>query len=426
MSYSPTKRKKLKLKNLNPFNFKTINTVSKINWMRHLIPQEEVNQSLTNLLVEKEKELPFVLHLFEDKKLIMKFASSIPKNNQCISLKKQLKPELLFHKSVLDKIYKLRDIFVYFDQDRSRTLDITELCAMFNSNNIPITKDELIYLFTHPGEKKRKSWQYKITFLDFVEFCLDEQCQEKYRALVTKIKQRTKNRFYIPLTLEQTLEYISNQTKIQACYKRIHNGIKKIEHDKKSKKHLSTRTFKNDLLYKFGIGRGVNSGKVCKAFHDIIDMNNNKLNQIEKEIQKYSFQETKDNNNNNNSIETRDKESTICQTSDSLLRIKLSNQTFCKKRRVIQNSLRIPTFKSSLPSLSLTSRRVEDNIKTFWLGRNEKQHSMIGNYNEYNKGHVTNKTGSFFNYIRNAPNNYKSYNVIKNSLIRKYKKNLEN
>ena len=115
MSYSPTKRKKLKLRNLNPFNFKTINTVSKINWMRHLIPQEEVNQSLTNLLVEKEKELPFVLHLFEDKKLIMKFASSIPKNNQCISLKKQLKPELLFHKSVLDKIYKLRDIFVYFD-----------------------------------------------------------------------------------------------------------------------------------------------------------------------------------------------------------------------------------------------------------------------------------------------------------------------
>lgn len=424
MSYSPTKRQKHKLKNLKHVNFKTLNTISTINWMRHLIPQQEVNQSLTNLLIEKEKEFPFVLRLFEDKKLIMKFANSIPKNNQCSSTKKQLKPKLLFHKSVLDKIYKLRDIFVYFDQDRSRTLEITELCAMFNSNNIPITKDELIDLFTYPGETKRKSWQYKITFLDFVKFCLDEKCQEKYRLLMTKIKQRTQNRFYIPLTLEQTLEYISNEIKIHHCYQKIHKGIKKIEQYKKSKKHLSTKTFKNDLLYKVGIGRGVISGKVCKAFHDILEINSNKLNQMEKEIQKYSFQETKD-KYQNISIDTRDKESTICQTSDSLHRIGLSNQTFCKKRRVIQNCLRIPTYESPLPSLSMTSRGREDNIRTLSLGVNDKTNSMICNYNEYNKGNLSNRNGSFFNYIRNAPNYHKSYNVIRTSLIRKYKQNNE-
>ena len=60
---------------------------------------------------------------------------------------KKLEPigtEFLFQKKTLEKIYKMRDIFLQFDEDRSRTLEITELFTMFNSNEIPVTKNELI------------------------------------------------------------------------------------------------------------------------------------------------------------------------------------------------------------------------------------------------------------------------------------------
>ena len=172
MSYTPNIRTNNIIKNLKFEQTKKINTSSTINWMRHLIPQQEINQSLTDLLIEKEKDLPNVLRLFEDKKNISDFVNSSPQTIESNPLKKKIKPEYLFSPLVLEKIYKLRDIFLHFDKDRSRTLEISELCAMFNSNNIPITKNELIDLFTLQGEQKRKSWQYKLTFLDFVKFCL--------------------------------------------------------------------------------------------------------------------------------------------------------------------------------------------------------------------------------------------------------------
>ena len=87
--------------------------------------------------------------------------------------KKKLKPEFLFQKKTLEKIYKMRDIFLQFDEDKSRTLEITELFTMFNSNEIPVTKNELIELFTQKNEKKKKIWEYKLTFLDFVKFSLN-------------------------------------------------------------------------------------------------------------------------------------------------------------------------------------------------------------------------------------------------------------
>ena len=273
-----------------------------INWMRHLLPQTEINQSLTDLLIQKEQDLPFVLRLLEDKHLFTNFAKTSSRNNNTNinnsnlnsnTCTRKLKPEHLFHASILEKIYQLRDIFLHFDKDRSRTLEISELCSMFNSNKIPITKNELIDLFTHPGEQRRKSWQYKVTFLDFVEFCLNEQCQHKYRLLMTKIKNRTKNHIYIPMSLQQTLEYIYNETKIQSCFNKIQKGIKKIEQVKRNERKLTTKSSlssnKRGLLYKIGFGRGVNSGMVCKAFHDIIEINGNKLMQVEKEIQVNKF-----------------------------------------------------------------------------------------------------------------------------------------
>ena len=161
-----------------------------LKWMRHLLPSSAVSNSLTDMLIEKEKNKPFLLRLLEDKKLISSIAKQQNSNHSFMQHTKQLKPELLFQKSTLEKIYQLRDIFLEFDEDRSRTLEISELFTMFNSNGIPVTKDELIDLFTWKTDEKKQIWEYKLTFLDFVEFSFSDVCEVKFRELMKNIKKR--------------------------------------------------------------------------------------------------------------------------------------------------------------------------------------------------------------------------------------------
>ena len=396
-----------------------------IKWMRHLLPQSEINQSLTDLLIQKEQDLPFVLQLLEDKILFTNFAKTSSQtdshNNSNNDLhsnkvgKRKLRPEHLFHASILEKIYQLRDIFLHFDKDRSRTLEISELCSMFNSNKIPITQDELIDLFTHPGEKRRQSWQYKVTFLDFVEFCLNEQCQHKYRLLMTKIKNRTKNRVYIPMSLQQTLEYIYNETKIQSCMNKIQKGIKKIEQVKRSERKLTTKSFpKRNLLYKIGFGRGINSGMVCKAFHDIVEINGNKLTQVEKEIKVNKFLTAKDNDN------------TKCHTRtvDRATNRSSSNQLHIKTKKIFSHQINAkPTYDKTLPSVSATPRVTEERSpKIIDIGRNN---SFFGNWNKTNQFKTDSTNVTSYNVTTNPTSRTNSYYMSRNSLICKFRKNLK-
>ena len=114
-----------------------------LKWMRHLLPSNALSTTLTDMLVEKEKDQPFLLRILEDKNIIQSIVREGGKLSY-LQNNKKLKPEFLFQKKTLEKIYKMRDIFLQCDEDRSRTLEITELFTMFNSNEIPVTKNELI------------------------------------------------------------------------------------------------------------------------------------------------------------------------------------------------------------------------------------------------------------------------------------------
>ena len=74
-----------------------------------------------------------------------------------------------------------------------------------------------------------KIWEYKLTFLDFVNFSLSEECEAKYRLLMKKVKQRTNSDIYLPMTLKQTLEHIFNKGKIKLNIAKINKGINKLE-----------------------------------------------------------------------------------------------------------------------------------------------------------------------------------------------------
>ena len=255
-----------------------------VKWMRHLLPSNFLSSTLTDMLIEKEKKHPFLLRLFEEDNNALKSIINQQGTLPYLNNKKKLKPELLFQKETLEKIYKMMDIFLQFDEDRSRTLEITELHTMFNTNGIPVTKDELVEIFTKKGEKKKKIWEYKLSFLDFVEFSLSNECDSKFRQLMKKIKERVSSDTYLPMTFPQSLEYIFNKGKIKSNISKISNGIKKIDTLGKRKSLFNGIQPRYSFLRKVGIGKNINVNMICKCFSNVIDISKEKLKTIEKSM----------------------------------------------------------------------------------------------------------------------------------------------
>ena len=255
-----------------------------VKWMRHLLPSNFLSSTLTDMLIEKEKKHPFLLRLFEEDNNALKSIINQQGTLPYLNNKKKLKPELLFQKETLEKIYKMMDIFLQFDEDRSRTLEITELHTMFNTNGIPVTKDELVEIFTKKGEKKKKIWEYKLSFLDFVEFSLSNECNSKFRQLMKKIKERVSSDTYLPMTFPQSLEYIFNKGKIKSNISKISNGIKKIDTLGKRKSLYNGMQPRYSFLRKVGIGKNINVNMICKCFSNVIDISKEKLKTIEKSM----------------------------------------------------------------------------------------------------------------------------------------------
>ena len=255
-----------------------------VKWMRHLLPSNFLSSTLTDMLIEKEKKHPFLLRLFEEDNNALKSIINQQGTLPYLNNKKKLKPELLFQKETLEKIYKMMDIFLQFDEDRSRTLEITEMHTMFNTNGIPVTKDELVEIFTKKGEKKKKIWEYKLSFLDFVEFSLSNECDSKFRQLMKKIKERVSSDTYLPMTFPQSLEYIFNKGKIKSNISKISNGIKKIDTLGKRKSLYNGIQPRYSFLRKVGIGKNINVNMICKCFSNVIDISKEKLKTIEKSM----------------------------------------------------------------------------------------------------------------------------------------------
>ena len=93
--------------------------------------------------------------------------------------------DLLYQKGSIEKIKKIRDLFIEFDTNKTHTLDQREIYLMFNINKIPIKYDEVKELF---GFNRRNKY---IKFYDFIKLTLNKNFAEKFKILIkSKVKQR--------------------------------------------------------------------------------------------------------------------------------------------------------------------------------------------------------------------------------------------
>ena len=146
--------------------------VNEINFYRRIKPRDYISEGLTYLLLEKELLTNPIQNCAD---------LNSNKQKYTFSPEHKFNPKLFFPKTHLDKIYKIRDLFLSFDADQSRTLDMDELYEMFNINDIPISYTQLSNMFNN---KKT------LTFLDLVNFILKDSENDNFRKVMREMKRK--------------------------------------------------------------------------------------------------------------------------------------------------------------------------------------------------------------------------------------------
>jgi hypothetical protein len=112
--------------------------------------------------------------------------------------------DLLYQKDSIEKIKKIRDLFIEFDTNKTHTLDQREIYLMFNINKIPITYDEVKELF---GFNRRNKY---IKFYDFIKLILSKNFAEKFKIFIkSKVKQRLNDGETCPNDLGEMITHLS-------------------------------------------------------------------------------------------------------------------------------------------------------------------------------------------------------------------------
>ena len=256
--------KKAKLFNINTFNF----------YRRHVKPKD-LDKTFIELIENEEKKIDMEKKLEEikknDKEKIANHnnESRNDNNNEIKNSKstKHVNLELIYPKISIERIKKIRDLFLEFDEDKSRTFDQNELYLMFNMNKIPITFDEVNYLFGFTNSKKG------LTFNEFIQLTVSQYFSNKFKKLIMgKIRHRTKEGDICPNDFNDMLSHLCEFTKLSRdLKKRAKEGQKKVISENEKKKTLMPSNRKSILRVSLAteILRNLSEKKTKESIYDL-------------------------------------------------------------------------------------------------------------------------------------------------------------
>ena len=220
--------KKLRLIHKKPSRiFQDCNT---INWFRQKFSDKMIEKSIYSLLPEVEKPVIPENESEEDKRhreMIM-FLNSLkgPKGRE-----KYLKinPKYFYNSKTFQTILKLKKIFLEFDEDGNRRMEIDEMYKMFNENHISVNFNDLADLFFN-GRKFRKEDIMKLylNFYQFLKFALNKDAD--YRKFMRNIKKKTgKKGEYLPMNFNATLDYFIFKGKERSSKEIIKKALEEMD-----------------------------------------------------------------------------------------------------------------------------------------------------------------------------------------------------
>ena len=158
-----------------------------------------------------------------------------------------INPKYFFSKDVYESILKLKEIFLQFDEDGSRKMEIDEMALMFKTNHINVTEDDLCSLF-FKGKKYRKEDINKLylDFFQFMNFALSKSSDQDFRIFMRKVKEK--------ILKEKELERIEEEKRKNSMEKQEEVVIDDLFVDEKKEPVFLPMNF--NLLLDYFINKG--------------------------------------------------------------------------------------------------------------------------------------------------------------------------
>lgn len=158
-------------------------------WLRKRVGPKVMYKCMSSLIPNNSEDCTAVSQDAATKKLTKpKFYDFYNELNTKSEL--HINPKYLFTEPTLKKIIKLRNIFLEFDEDGSKMLELHELATMFETNNIPVNINDLINMFFSRNHKFKKNEEPYLDFYQLLLFALDINSDHKFRNFMRTIKEK--------------------------------------------------------------------------------------------------------------------------------------------------------------------------------------------------------------------------------------------
>ena len=241
---SPEEKKK-KIRSLKPT--RKLHNFDTVKWLRSKYSDSLLEKSINTLLPDNGK--PVIpddeTEVEKNHRLLMEFLdSSKPVNEKEKNV--DINPKYFFDKVTFEKILKLKKIFLEFDEDGSRKMELDEMLTMFNQNHINADIKELVNLFFKNKKFKEKDiMKLYLDFYQFMEFAINKE--QDFRDFMREIKEKYKrskdwkddHNTYLPMDFNLVLDYFIIKGKERSAIEVIENSInamdKVLNNDKKNK-----------------------------------------------------------------------------------------------------------------------------------------------------------------------------------------------
>ena len=205
-----------------------------IRWLRNKYSNSVLEKSINTLLPDNGKPV-IPDDESEKEKKHRKLLEFLEANKPIIDREKNvnINPKYFFDKKTFEKILKLKEIFLEFDEDGSRKMEIDEMFTMFNQNNISADINELVKLFFNDDKSKTKNIvNLYLDFFQFMQFTLNNEqeflnfmrdIKEKYKK--KKKKNEKEENAYLPMNFNLVLDYFITKGKERSALEIIKKSM---------------------------------------------------------------------------------------------------------------------------------------------------------------------------------------------------------
>ena len=231
-----------------------------IKWLRNKYSDSLIEKSVFSMLPDNGKPIVPEDESPEEKKhrLLMEFLDSLYKKVPEREKHVNINPKYFFDQKTFQKILKFKEIFLEFDEDQSRKMEIDEMVEMFNQNHIDANLEDLRNLFFKDKHvKKEDIMKLYLDFYQFMNFALTKD--QDFRQFMREIKAKRKSKIkdgknneedevgYLPMNFNLMFDYFLMKGKERASYEEITKSIVEMDKIINNNKNIDNVNTNNDI-----------------------------------------------------------------------------------------------------------------------------------------------------------------------------------